>query len=66
MKTAREWERRRVGSSPNLEGHLYSVNLHYRSLGVRRGVEGGMGEGGRGYGRGVRGGRRRVSVCTCA
>ena len=40
MKTARERERRRIGSSPNLEGHLYSVNLHCRSLGVRRGVEG--------------------------
>ena len=26
MKTARERERRRVGSSSNLEGHLYSVN----------------------------------------
>ena len=43
MKTARERERRRVGSSPNLEGHLYSVNLHCRSLGVRRGVEEGWG-----------------------
>ena len=52
MKTAREQERRRVGSSPDREGHLYSVNLQCRSLGVRRGVEGGwereegdMGEG---------------------
>ena len=43
MQMAREWERRRVGSSLNLEGHLNSVNLHCRSLGLRRRMEGGWG-----------------------
>ena len=32
--------------SLNLEGHFNSVNLHCRSLGLRRGMEGGWGRGG--------------------
>ena len=31
--------------SLNLEGHFNSVNLHCRSLGLRRGMEGGWGRG---------------------